>query len=651
MKRLLQFWLCFVVAVTVQSATLNYNLGDYTLNPTNVLLSNLVSTAQITWSMGQSGRITGTITFPTVFDENWTNIANVLVPTSANVRGLSWGTNNNLVAGTLYLTTPPSGQNTIYGLETATNISGGSGFNAFFGWHIASTLSTGEENTGIGSPVLESLTTGEQNTAGGSDALISLIDGNDNSAWGYGALTQARNSRNTGVGRGSGDGLTTGGGNTFLGWFADTIVTSVTNSTALGQNSILTLSNQMVFGSGVSNYQFNAVDYVFPTVNSGGALTNNGSGGLGWFSLASLDVLRTNFDNVTVTNVTKLMGQTIATNIYDGGWLEVVLPQTNRSDLYVAGAISADSGRITNGLNVGGLVAVSSLNVTNTLNASGTVGASILRVTNETTHLGPVTNHQALRATNIFNGGWTENVGPQTNRGKVDIAGALTADSGAITNTLNVAGTLGASILRVTNETTHVGPVTNHTSMRATNIFDGGWLEVVGPQTNRDKVDVAGKVTASILQITNEATMFGLQTNHTTLRGTNIFNGGWSHTVGEATNAGGIRATGTITVASASGLKLGTGATITNILSASAALTFTAVGSQRYVDASITVTGTTTNDLPILGVPFQVQQGVGGTNLIFSPFTSNDTVWVRCNNYGTATRSTNGVFNVLVFKR
>lgn len=89
------------------------------------------------------------------------------------------------------------------------------------------------------------------------------------------------------------------------------------------------------------------------------------------------------------------------------------------------------------------------------------------------------------------------------------------------------------------------------------------------------------------------------------------------------------------------------GALITNVLTASAALTFTAVAAQTSQDQSITVTGTTTNDVVTLGIPFQVQ-GAGAINCNFSAFTSNDTVWVRMNNYSSATRSTNGVFKVMV---
>lgn len=144
-------------------------------------------------------------------------------------------------------------------------------------------------------------------------------------------------------------------------------------------------------------------------------------------------------------------------------------------------------------------------------------------------------------------------------------------------------------------------------------------------------------------------TTVGVSTNHTTSYKTNIFNGGYSHTVGNATNEGTLRVTNGVVVPSAGGLKLGTGTTITNILTASAALTFTAVSAQTSQDQSISVAGTTTNDVATVGIPFQVQ-GAGAINSTFTCFASNDVVWVRYNNYSSATRSTNGVFKVCVIK-
>lgn len=499
MKRVLQFWLWFVTAFATQGATLNYNLGDYTLNPTNVLFSNLVSTAQITWSMGASGRITGTITFPTVPDENWTNASSVLYPLTAAVVSVS-----NLNANAVRVTN---------------------------GVNVGGKITAAE---------------------------ITVT----NAAEFFGLMTNHQTWRGT---------------NTFNGGWSE-----------------------------VTGHQTNRGDLYVAGAISGdsGRITN----GLTVAGTAGISTLRVT-NNATVGGSVSADSATI-TNALSAG------------SANVGGAVNASSVRVTNSVTVGGSVSSDSLNVTNALNASGTVGASILRVTNETTHLGLMTNHATSRMTNIFNGGWSEVVSPQTNRSDIYAAGGVFADSARITNALNVSGTANASILRVTNETTHLGLMTNHSTSRMTNIFNGGWNRIQSPSTNE-----------------------------TTHWGTNQFNGGWSQVTGNQTNAGFVRATNGLVVPSAGGLALGTGATITNILSASAALTFTAVGAQRYVDASITVTGTTTNDAAFLGVPFQVQQGVGGTNLIFSPFTSNDTVWVRCNNYGTATRSTNGVFNVLVFKR
>jgi hypothetical protein len=55
------------------------------------------------------------------------------------------------------------------------------------------------------------------------------------------------------------------------------------------------------------------------------------------------------------------------------------------------------------------------------LSVSNAVQAGKLMVTNETTHFGVVTNYGATRGTNVYNGGWQEIVGEQTNRGALHI--------------------------------------------------------------------------------------------------------------------------------------------------------------------------------------------------------------------------------------
>lgn len=99
---------------------------------------------------------------------------------------------------------------------------------------------------------------------------------------------------------------------------------------------------------------------------------------------------------------------------------------------------------------------------------------------------------------------------------------------------------------------------------------------------------------------------------------------------GNVAIVGSVAATNGVSVLSTNGIILGpSGAQITNILSGSASLDFPSTLTLTNSDLSITVTGTTTNDVPTLCAPFQAVQNGGW----YSCYPSNDTVWVRFNNY------------------
>lgn len=326
--------------------------------------------------------------------------------------------------------------------------------------------------------------------------------------------------------------------------------------------------------------------------------------------------------------ILNVKGQILGTNVIDGGWLRVVGEQTNDAGLTLSARTASSILRTDANKAVAEVIVGSGLSFDGTtLTASGSSASTNLdnlTVTNVTKLMG-----QTI-ATNIYDGGWLEVAGPQTNRGKVDIAGALTA-----------------SQLQVTNETTHFGNVTNHASLRGTNVFNGGWLEVTGPQTNRDKVDIAGKVTASILQVTNETTHFGLVTNHNTMQVTNVFNGGWLHNSGNVTNGGTVRSTNGLVIPTAAGIKLGTGGTVTNWLFGSATLDFPSTGASAKADLSIAVTGAATGDECFIGVPAASAQVTGN----FTCYSSNDTVWVRFFSGAAAQNPASGTFKATVWKR
>lgn len=162
--------------------------------------------------------------------------------------------------------------------------------NTAIGYTAGETNLDGINNTYVGAQAGQSMTNGSFNTLVGSGAAI-LSQGHANSVLGYGGFPfLIFGSNNVAVGARVSPNFTNGDNNTFIGAQANVGpgFESVTNSTAIGFTSVVTRANQMVFGSGVSNYQFRGIDYVFPGSQgaAGTALTNNGSGVLGWGSVS-----------------------------------------------------------------------------------------------------------------------------------------------------------------------------------------------------------------------------------------------------------------------------------------------------------------------------------------------------------------------------
>lgn len=142
-------------------------------------------------------------------------------------------------------------------LEANTTGGGNSalGYGALFKNTIAS------ENTAIGAFSLQQNIDGDFNTAVGYDSLGLNLSGKQNTAIGYQSLYyyDALNF-NTALGYRAGGGfisatnqnpnnLISGNNNTFLGAYADISLNSITNSTAIGYNSKVTASNQIMMGT------------------------------------------------------------------------------------------------------------------------------------------------------------------------------------------------------------------------------------------------------------------------------------------------------------------------------------------------------------------------------------------------------------------
>jgi len=103
-------------------------------------------------------------------------------------------------------------------------------------------------NTAFGSGALYSNTSGDSNTAIGYAALNTNLAGVNNTGVGYYSLLNTRANNNTAIGFYTGDTNNTGGNNTYLGYGADANASNYSNSTAIGTNSIITASNQIVLG-------------------------------------------------------------------------------------------------------------------------------------------------------------------------------------------------------------------------------------------------------------------------------------------------------------------------------------------------------------------------------------------------------------------
>ena len=107
---------------------------------------------------------------------------------------------------------------------------------------------TGSGNTAIGRSSIYTNQTGNYNTALGTRALLTA-NSNSNTAIGFQALRLCTGSSNTSLGDGSGETISTGGGNTMIGVFADLSTGTFNWSTALGENSAATATDQVRIGT------------------------------------------------------------------------------------------------------------------------------------------------------------------------------------------------------------------------------------------------------------------------------------------------------------------------------------------------------------------------------------------------------------------
>ena len=121
---------------------------------------------------------------------------------------------------------------------------------------LLGTTTTGElnaanNNTGVGKDALYSITSGDSNVSVGGMSLYRVTTGSSNTAVGYNAGPYVSvNSNTVSIGTNAGS-ISTGGNNTFIGAYADvdTGLTNLSNSIALGYNTKITASNQIMLGT------------------------------------------------------------------------------------------------------------------------------------------------------------------------------------------------------------------------------------------------------------------------------------------------------------------------------------------------------------------------------------------------------------------
>ncbi len=122
--------------------------------------------------------------------------------------------------------------------------------NTVVGYQAAQSNIDGNFNTAMGALTLLKNNSGNKNTAMGNEAMYSNSSGSDNTAIGCNALnTNTTGTGNSSMGYLSGNSNTTGTYNTFIGYDADANLSSASNSTAIGNLSTVTASNQVRLGS------------------------------------------------------------------------------------------------------------------------------------------------------------------------------------------------------------------------------------------------------------------------------------------------------------------------------------------------------------------------------------------------------------------
>jgi len=182
------------------------------------------------------------------------------------------------------------------------------GNNSFLGFQSGVSNTSGSNNTFLG------LNSGFGNTTGSNNVFIG-----PNSAW-NGTAGNTIGANNTFIGGGSGTSNTTENNNTFIGAGSNGFA-GITNSTAIGANSQVTVSNGLVLGNSnnnvgigttAPNFKLHIADSGFPSIRLDGSnptgawleLNNTSTGGHNWGILSSGAGNSEGAGNLVITDVT-----------------------------------------------------------------------------------------------------------------------------------------------------------------------------------------------------------------------------------------------------------------------------------------------------------------------------------------------------------
>jgi hypothetical protein len=258
------------VAAAGANTALGYQAGQYISTGTlNVAIGNLsmqgVSGTPLTGSfneaLGDSAllKIQGAANKNTAMgDSSLTNMTTAVENTAVGYHALGTdvtGTDNVGIGYDALLDSTSSGSVAIGAVAL---LDASSGQNVAVGYLAGEYISTGSQNTAIGTAALQTVSgsnlVGNDNTAVGDSALTAAITtAADNTAIGYDALAGVTTgTQNVAVGSGagnSGTAVTTGSNNTFVGYQAQANAAAASNRTAIGNGAIASADNQIMLGN------------------------------------------------------------------------------------------------------------------------------------------------------------------------------------------------------------------------------------------------------------------------------------------------------------------------------------------------------------------------------------------------------------------